>query len=179
MEIKKQSGQSTVEFIVTFACGVSLIFVVFNSALNFATGYLVHYATFVASRSYLTYDTHIGTIGSENPALSGAEDYVRSIYDSYRLNLFGVDNSGFKLNQVLGPVAMSEFLTVGASTSFDQPIDVVGKVAGQKKLELVSESFLGKEPTRATCATRICKAITGSISECSSTSDITLFDDGC
>ena len=93
--------------------------------------------------------------------------------------MFGVPDAGFVVNEVTGPMSSSEYLTVGTSTDFIQKIDVVGQIAGQQKLELVSESFLGKEPTRATCATRVCEAITGNSGSCSATSDFTLYDDGC
>ena len=57
-------------------------------------------------------------------------------------------------------------------------MDVIGRVTGQTELELISESFLGREPTRGVCATRVCKAITGE-EICTSSMDITLYDDGC
>lgn len=171
-----ESGQSTVEFILTFAFGVSLILVIFNSALNYATGYLVQYATFMASRVYLTADSHTGRIGSVEPSLSGSTEKARAAYNNYNLSIF-IPNGEFRINPA-GATDASTYLTVGAYTKFQMSIDVLGRITGQQKLEMVSESFLGKEPTRAECATRVCKAVTGQ-DNCEGTLDVTLFDNGC
>jgi len=170
-----QSGQSTIEFIFTFAFGVSIILIVFTTAINYATGYLVHYATFMASRVYLTSDVHSGTISSPR---GGRTEAAEDTYKKYMLSVFNVPDSGFKINEASGNMSGGEYLTVGARTIFDLKMDVVGKVTGQSKLELVSESFIGKEPTRSQCANRTCFAITGS-DRCDNSFDITLYDDGC
>ncbi len=172
-----QAGQSTIEFILTFAFGLSITLMIFNSAMNYATGYLVHYATFMASRRYLTADTFLGTIESPMMALSRGEENARETYNQYSLGIFNVPATAFQINPA-GNTSPQEYLTVGGFTLYDQTIDAIGKVTGQSKLELVSESFLGKEPTRAECARRVCNAITGQDS-CGITLDVTLFDDGC
>lgn len=179
MDNKKnnEKGQSTVEFILTFAFGVSLILVIFNTAMNFATGYLVHYATFMASRVYLTQDNMTGTIGNSSPALAGSVDTAKAAFNVYNLSIFNVENSSFKINPA-GDNDPSAYMTVGGVTTFELNIDILGKVAGSKKLEMTSESFLGKEVTRAECASRTCFGITGQES-CDDSYDITLFDDGC
>lgn len=177
MKKNNERGQSTIEFIFTFVFGVSLVLMIFNSAMNYTTGYLVHYATFMASRVYLTHDSNIGTIGNSSASLSRGEELARKTFQNYSLGIFKVPDSAFKINQA-GDIQPEEYLTVGGYTSFDVTIDALGKIAGQSKLELVSESFLGKEPTRAECATRVCYAITGGVS-CDDNLDITLFDDGC
>lgn len=176
MNTNNESGQSTIEFIFAFAFGVSVVFMVFNSALNYATGYLVHYATFMASRTYLVADSNLGQIGTgAPPSPQGAID----VYNKYRLDIFDVPNSGFAINQQSSSQDGAEYLTVGARTIFEKPIDALGRVVGSGKLEFVSESFLGKEPTRAQCATRVCYSVTGA--ECSSSEsfDVTLYDNGC
>jgi hypothetical protein len=178
MDNRYQKGQSTIEFIITFAFGLSLIFVVFNSAINYATGYLVHYATFMASRVYLTADNHTGTIGFVNPSLSGAQEKASNAFLAYNLGVFKISDANFKINRVEDVSGSSQNMTVGAITIFEQAMDVIGRVAGQKKLELVSESFLGKEPTRAECATRVCFGVTG-LESCDGDMDITLYDNGC
>lgn len=171
-----ESGQSTIEFIFTFAFGVSIIFLVFNSALNYATGYLVHYATFMASRTYLVADSYVGTIGQTEASMNGSELKARQTFDKYMLQIFDVPSSGFKVNPPGNDSAT--YLTVGAATVFDLKIDALGKVTGQSVLELTSESFLGREPTRAQCANRVCFGMTNSVS-CTSAMDITLYDNGC
>lgn len=174
---EREKGQSTVEFILTFAFGVSLVLLIFNSALNYATGYLVQYATFMGSRVYLTADSHTGTIGNSGFSLEGSIEKAQEAFNTYNLSVFNVPHENFKINPA-GETDEASYLTVGAYTTFELSIDVMGKLTGQKKLEMVSESFLGKEPTRAECATRVCRAITGQ-TNCDSTMDITLYDDGC
>lgn len=178
MKMNNQDGQSTIEFIFTFIFGVSIILMIFNSAMNYTTGYLVHYATFMASRVYLTADKNIGSIGNVSPSLSGSEEKARETFQNYSLGIFKIPDSGFNINQA-GNIPIENYLTVGAYTVFDIPIDALGKVAGQGKLELVSESFLGKEPTRAECATRVCYALKQGQINCTQNDDITLYDDGC
>jgi hypothetical protein len=178
MVSKNQIGQSTIEFVLTFAFGVSLVLVIFNTSINYATGYLVQYATFMASRVYLSSDTHTGSIGQVNPSLIGSEEKARAAFNNYNLNVFKIPNENFKINRVENVSGNNQSMTVGAFTTFELAMDILGKVAGQKKMELVSESFLGKEPTRAECASRVCYAMTGQ-ENCDAKMDITLFDDGC
>lgn len=175
--IKDQSGQSTIEFIFAFAFGVSIVFMVFNTSLNYATGYLVHYATFMASRTYLVSDENIGQIESA-PAPSAADAY--SVYNQYRLDIFDIPSSGFAINEQNPNQTPAEYLTVGARTIFEKPIDALGRVVGGGNLTFVSESFLGKEPTRGQCAYRVCWSVTGEV--CATGRawfDVTLYDNGC
>ena len=176
-KLNNEKGQSTIEFIFTFVFGVSIILMIFNSAMNYTTGYLVHYATFMASRVYLTSDSYIGSIGNTGPSLNSGEGLARETFNNYSLGIFKVPSENFKVNTV-GSAGPENFLTVGAYTTFDLTIDALGKITGQSKINLVSESFLGKEPTRAECATRTCFAITGR-NNCGPNDDITIFDDGC
>lgn len=177
---KNQLGQSTIEFIFTFVFGVSIVLLIFNSALNHAAGYLVHYATFMASRSYLTGDNYRGTFdGAEvNIYQNAAQERAEEVFRQYNLGIFNVAPSNFYINHTSNNQDIKNYLTVGAYTLFEQKIDVIGRVAGQGKLELTSESYLGKEPTRFSCAIQMCKAVTNRES-CSSSMDITLYDDGC
>jgi hypothetical protein len=170
-----QYGQSTIEFIFTFAFGVSIILLVFNSAMTYTTGYLVHYATFMASRVYLTQESFSESFGGTTVSLSIAKDMATKEFQKYRLDIFGIQTTNFIINPPGDP---ANYVLVGAYTQFIKSIDAIGKVAGQTKLNLTSESFLGKEPTLAVCASRVCMAITGTPT-CSQSLDITLFDDGC
>ncbi len=148
--------------------------------MNHASGYLVHYATFMASRSYLTADNYAGTFGGGQPELyhSVAEQKAQDVFNQYNLGIFNIDPSGFRVNHAFSNNPRSEYLTVGTLMIFEQRIDVIGRIAGQNRLELVSESYLGKEPTRFTCALQTCKGMT-SADTCQSTMDITLYDNGC
>jgi hypothetical protein len=171
MVTKNQNGQSTIEFILTFALGLSLIFFVISSSINYATGYLVHYATFMASRVYLTDDNHLNNS-------QGTDELAKEAFKKYNLGIFKIDPDKFKVNLVQDVNQdRNKNLTVGAYTTFELNMDLIGQIAGKKKMELVSESFLGKEPTRAECAKRVCYAI--SRKEDCDGMDITLYDDGC
>ena len=179
MKRKASAGQATIEFILTLAFGLSLMLMIFNSAINYTTGYLVHYATFMASRVYLTTETHFGTFGSGyDSSVQPAEQAARETFKQYNLQIFGIQEDEFFVNKSTSAQSPSEYLTVGTYTRFTQKVDMLGKVAGNTELDLVSESFLGKEPTRVGCAIRTCMAITGQ-DTCEENMDITLFDDGC
>ena len=56
-----QKGQSTAEFILTFGFVVLIVIVFIQMSLNLTKGYLVHYATFMASRSFLVQDNNSAT----------------------------------------------------------------------------------------------------------------------
>jgi hypothetical protein len=169
-----QSGQSTIEFIFSFIFAVSLILLVFNTSLNYASGYVTHYATYMASRVFMTQDSHQNAWGpgSRTQAINKAKD----AFAAFKLDVFGI-NTTLELNDEES-VTAGEYLMVGAYAKFSRKMDVVGQITGQTRLELISESFLGREPTRGVCGSRICKAI-NDVDQCVSTDDITLFDDGC
>ena len=172
-----QAGQSTIEFIFCFIFAVSLILMVFNTSLNYAAGYVSHYATFMASRVYLTYDSNQADWngGSNNNAVQAATE----VYSKFKLDLFGIETSALTIQDFGPSVSAGEFLMIGAITRFERKMDMVGKITGETKLELISESFLGREMTRGICAGRTCFAITGKDSCSEASMDITLFDDGC
>ncbi len=178
MKSVKQSGQATIEFILTFAFGLSLMLMIFGSAMNYATGYLVHYATFMSSRVYLTTERYFGTFGQYDFSISNAEQDARTTFNQYNLGIFGIDDSEFFVNKSSSGQDSSEYLTVGTYARYNQRVDALGRIAGNTELDLVSESFLGKEPSRVGCAERVCQALTGQ-SVCSEDMDVTLFDDGC
>lgn len=173
-----QDGQSTIEFIFSFIFAVSLILMVFNTALNYASGYVTHYATYMSSRIYLTQDSAINEwsgLGSKAEAVRMAQAAFK---DKYNLSIFDI-NSQLEINgQNQESVTSGEYLMIGGFVRYNRKIDLVGQITGGKRLELISESFLGREPVRSVCASRTCMAITGKPS-CSVDMDITLFDDGC
>ncbi|MFL5783811.1 MAG: hypothetical protein ACJ76H_04315 [Bacteriovoracaceae bacterium] len=179
MKKAKEAGQATIEFIFVLAFGLSLMLMIFNSAMNYATGYLVHYATFMASRVYMTSESYYGnfTVGYDG-SLGRAEENARAAFRQYNLGIFGIQENEFFVNKVTSGQSSSEYLTVGAYSRYTQKVDLLGKVAGNTELDMVSESFLGHEPTRVGCAIRTCMAITGR-EVCDESMDITLFDDGC
>lgn len=176
---KNQSGQSTIEFIFCFVFAVSFILLVFNTSLNYVSGYVTHYATFMASRVYLTQSSTMSDWGPGN-TISIAEQMATEAFNKYSLSTFGIKNSGFSLSSAArnSDLSAGEYLMVGVHTQFDRRMDLLGQITGQKKLELISESYLGREPSRGVCASRVCMAISGK-PQCTDKLDVTLFDDGC
>jgi hypothetical protein len=174
-----QQGQSTIEFIFSFIFAVSFILMVFNTALNYVTGYVVHYATFMASRAMVTQSSSQANWGPGD-TFNLAETAAKETFAKYSLNVFNIDANAFQVSDAArrDEVSAGEFLMIGAYTKFQRRIDIVGQITGQSKLDLISESFLGREPSRGVCASRVCYAITGK-DACGIDMDVTLFDDGC
>ena len=172
-----QSGQSTIEFIFSFIFAVSLILMVFNTALNYASGYVAHYATFMASRIFLTQDSAVNEFSGRASKADAERLAVSAFKDRYNLSIFDI-NSQVEINNNDESVDAGQYLMIGAYVRYNRKIDLIGQITGGQKLELISESYLGREPVRGVCASRTCMAITGSPS-CDISMDITLFDDGC
>ena len=175
-----QIGQSTIEFLFCFIFAVSFILLVFNTSINYVSGYVTHYATCMASRVLLTQSSFMSEWGPGN-TISNAEQVATQAFQKYSLSAFGVPNSSFKLSDAAyrDSVQAGEYLLIGTITKFDKKMDIIGRITGQTKLELISESYLGREPTRGVCASRVCRAITDDRDQCDASIDITLFDDGC
>jgi hypothetical protein len=113
--IKKQDGQSTIEFILTFTFGMSAILLIFNSAMNYTVGYLVHYATFMASRTFLTVDTDSNT---STQSISAARSEAQTTFNRFALNKFGVPPSALNFRSPSDFMSSSEYLMVGAYTTY-------------------------------------------------------------
>lgn len=173
----KEAGQSTIEFIFCFIFAVSLILLVFNTSLNYAAGYVTHYATFMASRVFLTQGSYISSWGPAGR--SDAEAAARKAFNDYDLSILGIQPGAFHINDNPLDASAGQYLMIGAYAQFERKIDLIGQITGQNKLELISESYLGREPTQGVCAQRVCKAITNKETCEASKMDITLFDDGC
>jgi hypothetical protein len=169
-----QKGQSTIEFIFSFIFAVSLILLVFTTSMNYTSGYVTHYATYMASRVFLTQDSNQNAWGPGSRGQAFTE--AQNTFKDFKLEVFGI-NADFKVNDDQN-VDAGRYLMIGAYATFTRKMDVIGRVTGQTELELISESFLGREPTRGVCASRVCKAISGE-DICTNSMDITLYDDGC
>ncbi len=190
--MKKQDGQSTIEFILTFMFSLGIVFLFVNVAVNYSVGYVVHYATFMASRTYLTVDSGINNLASsEAPAQAAAlSTFLRFKMQSLGVPAGGVlpagDSApGLHINNFSEVNDSAEALFVGAYAVFERPLSFFRSVGGTTKSKFVSESFLGKEPVRADCYERTCAAIMlgigGAGSGCTGggTVDFTVFDNGC
>lgn len=194
MKHVKQAGQSTIEFILTFTFGLGIVFLFINVAINYSAGYLVHYATFMAARTYLTVERD----ASDGPNDAVAKEEARKTFARFRMQALGIDAgsvkpggngaNGFHINPYFPAVTSSnrrDALYIGAYAVFEKPVSIFRLVAGGETAKYVSEAFLGKEPTRANCFEQTCKAIilglTGNPTACGETSgfDFTVYDNGC
>ncbi|HXH73379.1 MAG TPA: hypothetical protein VNJ08_00325 [Bacteriovoracaceae bacterium] len=111
--------------------------------------------------------------------MNGSQDDTIATYAKYKLDGFKVGVDKFSINELKPGMPANEYMTVGTKTIFDMRIDAIGQITGESTLEMVSESFLGHEPTRAQCANRTCFGITNVGESCENGMDITLYDDGC
>ena len=165
-------GQSTMEFIMAFTFVFALIFLIFQIGVSFTNGYLVHYATFKASRTYLVIDNNSNDIasGDENAKGRGI-----SVFNNIPMDRF---IPGFRSDlNINHPMTVTNNLFVGAWVEYSEKFGISEIIGGIKNVKLRSESFLGREPSRVTCLGRICEAmreIGGSCAE-----HTTFFDDGC
>jgi hypothetical protein len=151
---KKNKGQSTIEFIMTFTMVFAFFFLFLKMALNYTDGYLVHYATFIASRAYLTVDNDNQTTDA------GAGDgialrYARKVFDTARVPLF---ITGFNSAPEANDPSKSFQVYTGIYTNYSTAF-ALGIVGGQEKMDLRSESFLGREPGRFETYEQTCNAI--------------------
>lgn len=177
---KNQSGQSTIEFLFCFVFAVSFILMVFNVSINYVSGYVTHYATFMASRVFLTHSSTFNTMGPGD-TIAKASDLAKATLNNYSLSALAIDPAGFAVSNAAKQESLGadQYLMVGVYTKFEKKIDIIGQVTGQKKLELISESYLGREPTRGVCVQRTCYGMFGTDCPDSSPADFTVYDDGC
>ncbi len=167
-----QEGQSSIEFLITIIFVVSIIFSFVKLAINMTNGYLAHYATFMASRTYMVIDNNSNTpAGSDNYA----EKRASEVFNSYKLSTFvGNYKGALTFN---APDFSGKHIYVGALHSFSQAFSINDFVGGKSPIEFLSESFLGREPTIATCFSRVCYAMKEAGGDCQL--HTTIFDNGC
>ncbi len=171
--IKNDKGQSTIEFLMTFTFALGLSFLFIYQARNMTTGYLIHYATFMSSRVFLTYDKGLKDHENNiNPAASMAE----KVFNLYNLKKYDLDNAKFTVNKPKPSQNHSQLFT-GVYFTYERKLTPLASVGGKEKAIFHSESFLGKEPLRSSCWEALCKAI--GKSSCDNNMDVTLYDNGC
>ena len=171
MIAKNNNGQSLAEFILTFGIVCTVIFLFVKIAFNFTKGYMVHYANFMSSRSYMVQDNN-----SSSPATADGDAKNVAINIVYK-KIFGqIPISDIK---VLAPNFVENNVYVGIKTSYKEDFSLSPMVGGGDKIELISESFLGREPVVSECAIGTCNAVTELTGEDCSNDFITLWDNGC
>ena len=173
---KKEAGQSTIEFLLTFIFVLAFIFSTLKLSFIYTNGYLVHYATFMASRAYLVVD-----INSNQPEGSDGAAWRRAseVFKRFPLDKFigGYDQNLQVNHPDSGGQGFDRNLYVGVFTDFSHTFGLSPVVGGRKEVRFRSESFLGREPTRAECLERICMALRLVGGNCENHS--TIFDNGC
>ena len=171
-------GQSTIEFLLVFIFVLGMTVTFSKIATLYTNGYLVHYATYLASRAYMVFDHNSNMPdGSDDKAKELAEKVFHSF------NIFKLLSVPTKLPlQINDPQSFlnaPENLYVGVWTQFKQVLPVP-KIGKGRAIDLRSESFLGRSPTRSECLERICEGMR-EVTNRSSYCDLhaTHFDNGC
>lgn len=188
---KNQRGQSTIEFLLTFMFALAFLFLFVNISVNYSAGYLVHYATFMASRTYMTADTATPNGGEETARQEALTTLKRFRVAAVGVPVDSVKNccsntvDGFYINSAYTS-SLNAPLFVGAVTVFKKPLSYFRAIAGDTEIRHISESFLGKDPVRNECWQRTCQAINmsmtnnpGSCTSGNDVNDVTVFDNGC
>jgi hypothetical protein len=154
--LKKQKGQSTIEFIMTFSAAVGFIFLFLKMAMNYTDGYMVHHATYMASRAYLVSDEDRKAL-EEGDARAMAK--AREVFLKYMPNglISGVTPTMLQENNP-DPVRTRYHAFVGLWIEFSQKFSL-GFIGGKESIKFISESFLGREPTRSESRTQVCEAV--------------------
>lgn len=165
-----EEGQAAIEFILTFAFGIGIVMLFVSLAMNMTRGYLVHYANFMASRTFLTYDSN--SINDVETSIGAARVNAVRTFNSYPLANFGIEPQ-IKVNT---PSQYSSLMS-GTTATFVERMTPFSLVGGTNEATFHSESFLTKEPVRLQCMLSTCEAM--GIQNCASALDVTVFDNGC
>ncbi len=172
---KDQKGQSTIEFILTFAFAIGICFLFIGHATNMTTGFLTHYATFMSGRAFMVHDATSDTVDTN---MNSAARVAKKVFKIYRLDRFGVMDSDVKVLKP-APSGQNSYLFSGVTALFRKRLTPYKLVGGGVKATMLSEGFLGKEPLKIQCWEMTCRAM--GISKCAEQGemDITVYDNGC
>ena len=175
-----QGGQSTIEFIIVTAFSIGILVVFIQLAINLTGGYLVHYATYMASRTFLVYESAEKDIISDYSVK--APNKAREVFDKYQVQLFGAfdSNGELKFNFWGDGNPQLDYFFTGVYYRYKRPMSILNYLGGGVYSNMHSESFLGKEPTRGECWKRTQKAIeTLRMPSNELKAYTTVFDNGC
>ncbi len=166
---KNSRGQSTIEFLISFTVIFGMTFFIVKTTMNYGNGFYLHWATYAASRKFLTYDSNNKLVDT---VINRAKNPAKELFDAYGIKGVTVqfnDNNSAGRNVLLGAYA-----------EFEDGFSPVSNIGGNKKVKYRSESFLGKEPPRGYCHAMVLERIqqgskgTGAIDKF-----MTVFDNGC
>lgn len=148
---KNQKGQSVIEFLLTFTIVMGMLFFYFKMSLGFTNGYIVHYATYMASRTFLTSDSW--DTNPDGKAFQKAQGTFNRLIPE---GLKGFNGDGeLKVNDPES-VIFKVFTGIYADFTVTYTVGIVG---GKTPIFHRSESFLGREPTRLESTEQTCFAI--------------------
>ena len=154
----------------TFSFGFILLF--YKIAIDATSGFYIHYANYMASRSYLTYEDNSNSPGTSD---NGARTLALQVFDSYKPQVM-IKNFNGSLT-VNDPQSVGNKLYVGTIVQYSTPFSFTELIGGKEPVNYYSESFLGREPTRAECVDRVCKSIEDLGGQCKT--HVTFYDNGC
>jgi hypothetical protein len=169
------AGQSSIEFLFSFSITFIFIMLFVSLAMNLTSGYMVHLATYNASRVYLVYDRNT------NAAFSTVDQEAEKEAEKQFYNPIGnfLKEMGAKIGAVgelkfNSPDSASRYEFVGAYFKFKKDFSYVPFMSGGDvpKLDLESQSYIGREPTRLTCLKSLQKIMSGK-------KHSTMYDNGC
>ena len=124
-------------------------------AQNYTNGYMVHHATYMASRAYLVGDSESQqSIEGRDKAAFELANFVFKKYLQADA-LFPNFDGELKENN---PSDVKFSVFSGVWVEFTQPFSM-GYVGGKELVKFRSESFLGREPSRAESTAQVCRAI--------------------
>ena len=168
--ISKQKGQSTIEFLISFTVIFGLAFFIVKTTMNYGNGFYLHWATYAASRAYLTFETSDNDEGREN-LFSKSEKKGKDLFDAY-----GIKDVSLKFNHLS---TAGRPVLIGSYAEFESRFSPMSNIGNDDKVIYRSESFLGKEPPRGYCHARTLERVM----QASGTDEIkkfmTVFDNGC
>ena len=175
--VSQDVGQSTIEFIFSFSFVILILMLCVRVSISMVNGFLVQFAVFQASRAYLVEDTNSNT---ESTWDSAARDAANRVFKSYmngkvspiELKFNDAGAGGDIKPAFIGPYY--EYKQEQFTTS-----DLMGGGGPDKKLNLISESFLGKEPTKFDCLESTFARIKDILGSAPIKELITTTDDGC
>lgn len=141
---------------MTFSAAVGFIFLFLKMAMNYTDGYMVHHATYMAARSYLVNDQERDSVEDGD---GRAFEKAQKVFASYlpEALISGV-TSGMLQENNPDPGKTKFRAFVGLWIEYSQKFSV-GFIGGNQSVNLVSEAFLGREPSRAESRFQTCEAI--------------------
>lgn len=175
--IGNKRGQSTIEFIIVFSFSIPVLLAFIHLAITFSSGYYTHYATFMAARTYMVYDNNNQDAAASYTGVPIQR--AQQVFREYRVDRMGAYGASDLIITPPGAAGV-DYEMVGASIDYAQSMNLLSFFGGGIDLDLKSEAYLGKEPTRGECLSRIEYVMTRLLENPGAQQRyVTNFDNGC